>query len=201
VFIFVIVMADYKAMMERPLVVKLSDEYRNISLSRASMAQIIETIRAFNKQHHNIYEETLYSELMELRTNLVSSFDKLLVYNNEVMKETVEKTLLADLPQDMHIFQNVHGKIRLSNASFGTLLYALKQRVKFILERKPPVPCLKDNSKLNAFNQVKNNLTGFNKAIADFESGFVRAVDNAHKAQQKFYASKKVNQKISHLNV
>lgn len=153
------------------------------TLDKASLGQIIRTFEKINIIPKNSYEIVLSDELNILIQQLISNFDKLLVFNNLIEYSIYYYNLLGSLPDGISINENNHKYIKLKTANIGNLVKALYQRINYILQRDIPLMYKYREEYLHVFNNMKNNLLKFLDNVKEFEIGFINAIDKAHKSK------------------
>jgi len=165
---------------------------RNYILCKSSLAQIVETINQIKIIPKNDYELVLKENFERIIPEFIKSFDKLLKTDNENDYIVRKYNLICNLPPGVSIYPKEQYQ-KLRTANIGNLLYALYQRIDYIIERDIPDRYKdNDNEKLaDSFIKLQNDLKLFRNDIRDFEDKFLAAIDNAHKSKKKSLSNSK----------
>lgn len=159
----------------------------NYILSKASLGQIMVSFRNILKVNpKNLYETTLYGNLKPAIKSLLDVYCNILNCKNLKEYNVKYYNLIGNMPSSVSELHDEHGCIRMKNAKISALIKASKQRTDFIIQRETPLMYLDDSEYLIEFTNMKMQLANiFVKQLLEFETDFIFAIDEAHKAQKK----------------
>jgi len=159
----------------------------NCSLSNASIGQIICCLNnVLYLEPKKVYEEKLYEFLKPSIQTVLIEFNNILNCHGIFELNVKYYNLIVPLPNNVSIFPEEHDRIKLGKPKIGALIKAIKQRIEFILIRDTPKMYLNNQFMLDEFLKMRTQLQEFLIVIRKFEQEFILAVDEAHKAQNKF---------------
>lgn len=168
---------------------------RYFNLSEASIGQIIYCFyNIISIVPKKVYDEVLYEYLKPAIWTLLKEYSKILNCNSQTEKDVKYFNLIRTMPNGTSVYPEEHGKIKLGKPKIGALIKAMKQRITFILERETPQIYLNNQEMLSEFLNMKIQLQEFYTTVRNFEQEFVLAIDEAHKAQQRYYNQLKYNE-------
>ena len=162
-------------------------------LSRASIIQIILTFLNIRNRPKindkiNVYQTNLDEQLVPLIDELLDCFKKCLVWNDYIGEQVIIYNLLSFLPKNVFIIIEGYDE-KLKYANIGNLIKALKQRIKFIIDRPMPKIYIdsNDDKYRESFLHLQKMIKSFLEDVEYFEESFIKANDKSHKVQQTFY--------------
>ena len=142
-------------------------------LSKASIGQIMVCFQNVLKiKPKNQYEEKLYAIIIPEITKLVDQYNEMLFVESYSEMIVRYYNLLINLPIGTSINDEEHGKIKMKNPKIGFLIQAAKQRLRFLLDREIPEIYKINNSLLDEFNILRDDVTVFYNNMVRFEKIF-----------------------------
>lgn len=182
---------------------RIFDENYNISnvfwepyyiLSKASIGQIIYTMLYIQDPTSYLYKKTNPIILQKIR-EITDFYQEKLVKVSMIDKNVAFYNLIVDLPRSINVDNEIHGKIKLSHARIGQLIYALKTRITFILNRPVPQINFKDtdtdgsNEDYNlykiSFNNMQKDMKELMDIVLEFEDYYVNFVKKKNYVNSK----------------
>ena len=164
------------------------DWKRHYILSKASLSQIMISfwnVSGIEAKDGNYYEKVLYEKLKPAVEKLIECYHDILCYENVIQKNIKFHNLIVNLPKNVTINQHEDGKIKMGDAKIGKLIAAAKQRINFIQIRDVPIMYANNESYLQEFNKMKEELNLLMETLCDFEKAFAEAVKLARNANRK----------------
>lgn len=177
---------------QQPITLDMVKWDSRFKLSRASIGQIMKSfMNILNTKEKNVYEETLYKIIKPEIKLMLDHYNKLLEYHNIFDFNVKYYNLIVNMPGNVSVQEEDHGKVFLGNPKIGKLIQAAKQRTEFIINREVPMVCKSDPGIHIEFVKLQQNMVEFRETIINFEKKFIQAIDKAHKKQQSFYGTNK----------
>jgi len=170
--------------------VTINHRYR---LDRASIGQIMKRISNLGiKNPKNEYQKTLDGFFSTEVPKLVNSYNELLKCSSQEEHVVKEFNLLGELPRKMSLDTEIKKSSFLFKASMGDMFAALKQRIKFIVDREIPKFYETNEKYKEEFINMQKQISEFRSSVDEFENNFVDTIDKAmksknseHKVQQE----------------
>lgn len=181
---------------------RVFDEDYNISnvfwepyyvLSKASIGQIIYTLLYVQDPTSYMHRKINPIVLQKIR-EITDFYQSKLVKTTLVDKNVTFYNLIVDLPRSINVDDEIHGKVRLSHARVGQLVYALKTRIDFILNRPVPQINFKDcdtdgsnedyNVYKQSFNNMQKDMAELMKLVLDFEQFYFNFIKSSRVNRQ-----------------
>ena len=157
---------------------------RRHKVNRASIAQLVKRLSTSRiKNPKNIYQESLNEFFDAQNPKLAKAYNDILNCSNYEEYVVKEYNLLGDLPGKMAIDTSIQKSNLLFKAAVGDMINALKQRVKFIIEREIPVYYNSNEQFKKEFINMQEQIAEFSYEVNEYEENWIKANDTAQKAK------------------